>query len=71
MEGAKERLKLFKMDLMDYQSIQDAIDGCSGVFHLAMPNTIDAVEDPQVSSMTTILMFFMVSNTSTYLGFVF
>lgn len=47
IEGAKERLKLFKMDLMDYQSIQDAIDGCSGVFHLAMPNTIDAVEDPQ------------------------
>merc|ERR1719285_1318945 len=47
MEGAKEKLKLFQMDLMDYPSILAAVDGCTAVFHLAMPNTIEAVEDPQ------------------------
>uniref|UniRef100_A0A0D6R743 NAD-dependent epimerase/dehydratase domain-containing protein n=1 Tax=Araucaria cunninghamii TaxID=56994 RepID=A0A0D6R743_ARACU len=47
MEGAEERLKLFQIELMDYESIQAAINGCVGVFHLAMPNTIEAVSDPE------------------------
>nr|UUJ74927.1 cinnamoyl-CoA reductase [Cephalotaxus hainanensis] len=51
MEGAKERLKLFQMDLLDYESIEAAINGCTGVFHLAMPNTIEAVEDPEKQLM--------------------
>ncbi|KAH9324631.1 hypothetical protein KI387_004809, partial [Taxus chinensis] len=51
MEGAKERLKLFQMDLLDYESIEAAINGCAGVFHLAMPNTIEAVQDPQKQLM--------------------
>eukprot|EP01018_Ginkgo_biloba_P001127 Gb_08604 [translate_table: standard] len=47
MDGAKERLKLFQIELMDYDSLDAAISGCAGVFHLAMPNTIEAVEDPE------------------------
>ncbi|XP_031131153.1 cinnamoyl-CoA reductase 1-like [Ipomoea triloba] len=44
LEGAKERLKLCKADLLDFQSLCDAIDGCDGVFHTASPVT----DDPQM-----------------------
>ncbi|XP_057967578.1 cinnamoyl-CoA reductase 1-like [Malania oleifera] len=41
MEGAKERLTLCKADLLDYESLKAAIDGCDGVFHPASPVTDD------------------------------
>ena len=42
--GAGEgRLSVFRCDLLD-----GAARGCSGVFHLASPCTIDPVSDPQV-----------------------
>uniref|UniRef100_A0A0D6R9R2 NAD-dependent epimerase/dehydratase domain-containing protein n=1 Tax=Araucaria cunninghamii TaxID=56994 RepID=A0A0D6R9R2_ARACU len=47
MEGAKERLKLFQLDLLDYGSAEAAISGCDGVFHLASPCIVDEVKDPQ------------------------
>ena len=47
MEGAKERLKLFQIDLLDYGSIEAAIDGSVGVFHLASPCIVDEVKKPQ------------------------
>ncbi|KAE9594207.1 hypothetical protein Lal_00001313 [Lupinus albus] len=47
MEGAKSRLRLFQMDLLDNDSIAAAIKGCAGVFHLACPNIIGQVKDPQ------------------------
>uniref|UniRef100_J3MFY9 NAD-dependent epimerase/dehydratase domain-containing protein n=1 Tax=Oryza brachyantha TaxID=4533 RepID=J3MFY9_ORYBR len=37
LEGAKERLQLFKADLLDYDSIASAVAGCEGVFHVASP----------------------------------
>lgn len=43
LEGAKERLTLCKADLLDYQSLRQAIDGCDGVFHTASPVTDDPV----------------------------
>jgi len=47
LEGAKDRLKLFQIDVLDYDSMAAAINGCQGVFHLASP--CKAVEkDPQV-----------------------
>jgi len=36
-EGAKERLILCKADLLDYNSLLDAFNGCDGVFHTASP----------------------------------
>ncbi|KAL4328400.1 hypothetical protein AHAS_Ahas13G0196300 [Arachis hypogaea] len=36
-EGASEKLKLFKADLLSYESIYSAIVGCSAVFHVACP----------------------------------
>lgn len=47
MEGAKSRLRFFQMDLLDNDSIATAIKGCAGVFHLACPNIIGQVKDPE------------------------
>ncbi|KAG9150911.1 hypothetical protein Leryth_003034 [Lithospermum erythrorhizon] len=40
-EGAKERLTLLKADLLDYESLREAINGCDGIFHTASPVTDD------------------------------
>lgn len=50
LEGAKERLTLCRADLLDYQSLREAINGCDGVFHTASPVTDDPVSCPQQSS---------------------
>ncbi|XP_042517005.1 cinnamoyl-CoA reductase 1-like isoform X2 [Macadamia integrifolia] len=42
MAGAKERLTLCKADILDYESILDALTGCGGVFHLACPVVNDS-----------------------------
>lgn len=41
LDGAKDRLTLIRADLLDYQSLREAIDGCDGVFHTASPVTDD------------------------------
>ncbi|KAK7850544.1 tetraketide alpha-pyrone reductase 1 [Quercus suber] len=46
LDGAKERLKLFKADLLDEGSFDSAVDGCQGVFHTASPVLMTA-SDPQ------------------------
>ena len=48
LDGAKERLHLFKADLLDEGSFGSAIQGCDGVFHTASPFYHD-VKDPEVS----------------------
>ncbi|KAH0940646.1 hypothetical protein HID58_000283, partial [Brassica napus] len=40
LEGAKERLRLVKADLMEDGSFDKAIMGCQGVFHTASPEEI-------------------------------
>ncbi|XP_023520271.1 cinnamoyl-CoA reductase 1 [Cucurbita pepo subsp. pepo] len=47
LEGAEARLRLFQIDLLDYDSIAAAVSGCSGVFHVASPCIVDPVEDPE------------------------
>ncbi|XVF68461.1 hypothetical protein PTKIN_Ptkin11bG0004700 [Pterospermum kingtungense] len=47
LEGAESGLRLFQIDLLDYDSIAAAISGCAGVFHLASPCIVDQVHDPQ------------------------
>lgn len=51
LEGAKERLILCKADLLDYESLKEAVNGCQGVFHTASPVT----DDPVSFILTTIL----------------
>ncbi|XP_004490640.1 phenylacetaldehyde reductase-like [Cicer arietinum] len=47
LEGAPTHLRLFQIDLLNYDTILAAIYGCSGVFHLASPCIVDQVHDPQ------------------------
>jgi nucleoside-diphosphate-sugar epimerase len=47
LEGAESRLRLFQIDLLDYDSIAAAVNGTTGVFHLASPCIVDEVKDPE------------------------
>ncbi|RAL45869.1 unnamed protein product [Cuscuta campestris] len=47
LDGAKERLHLFKADLLKEGSFDSVVDGCEGVFHTASP-FYHNVKDPQV-----------------------
>ncbi|WKA01855.1 hypothetical protein VitviT2T_020108 [Vitis vinifera] len=46
LDGAKERLHLFKADLVEEGSFDSVIEGCDGVFHTASPVAVE-VSDPQ------------------------
>ncbi|KAL4205169.1 hypothetical protein AMTRI_Chr01g135980 [Amborella trichopoda] len=46
LDGANERLKLFKAENMEDRSFDAAVDGCDGVFHVASP-VVFSVKDPQ------------------------
>ncbi|KAH1141175.1 hypothetical protein AAZX31_12G019000 [Glycine max] len=46
LDGAKERLHLFKADLLEEGSFDSAFEGCDGVFHTASPVHF-IVTDPQ------------------------
>ncbi|WCJ36875.1 NAD(P)-binding Rossmann-fold superfamily protein [Euphorbia peplus] len=46
LDGAEERLKLFKANLLEEGSFDSAVEGCDGVFHTASPFYHD-VNDPQ------------------------
>ncbi|KAK4782611.1 hypothetical protein SAY86_016713 [Trapa natans] len=48
LDGASENLKLFKADLLDYDSLESAIQGCSGVLHVACPVPPSSVPNPEV-----------------------
>lgn len=47
LEGANERLRLFKAELTDEGSFDAAVNGCDGVFHTASPCFFES-QDPQV-----------------------
>ncbi|KAL5555377.1 hypothetical protein UlMin_037613 [Ulmus minor] len=47
LDKACDNLKLFKADLLDYQSILLAIEGCTGVFHVASPVPYTTVPNPE------------------------
>ncbi|OMP06181.1 NAD-dependent epimerase/dehydratase [Corchorus capsularis] len=46
LDGAKERLHLFKAELLDEGAFDSVVDGCDGVFHTASP-FYHNVKDPQ------------------------
>ncbi|XP_010557804.1 PREDICTED: cinnamoyl-CoA reductase 1-like [Tarenaya hassleriana] len=61
LEGAKERVQLFKADLLEEGSFDAAIDGCEGVFHIASPVTMSSKDhqaeliDPAVNGTINVL----------------
>ncbi len=48
---AKTHLTLWKADLADEGSFDDAIKGCAGVFHVATPMDFES-KDPEVYMIT-------------------
>lgn len=48
LDNVAGKLKLFKADLLDYDSISAAIKGCNGVFHVASPVPPGSVPNPEV-----------------------
>ncbi|XP_061960348.1 cinnamoyl-CoA reductase 1-like [Populus nigra] len=58
LEGAQERLTLCKADLLDYESLKEAIQGCDGVFHTASPLTDDPEQmlEPAVNGAKNVIM---------------
>ncbi|KAH7437421.1 hypothetical protein KP509_05G070700 [Ceratopteris richardii] len=57
LDGADTRLPLLKADLTDFDSIQSAVSGRDGVFHLASPVTDDPVQtvDPSIQGTLNVL----------------
>ena len=55
LDGANERLSLFRADLLDFESLKTAIMGCDGVFHTASPMT----DDPVRTSLQKLVFFFL------------
>uniref|UniRef100_A0A453SK45 NAD-dependent epimerase/dehydratase domain-containing protein n=1 Tax=Aegilops tauschii subsp. strangulata TaxID=200361 RepID=A0A453SK45_AEGTS len=49
LEGAGERLRLFKADVLDYASVAYAVSGCGGVFHVASSVPADKPQNPEVT----------------------
>lgn len=47
LDGAKERLHLYKADLLEKGSFESVVDGCDGVFHTASPVLLSP-KDPKV-----------------------
>ncbi|KAM5552191.1 phenylacetaldehyde reductase-like [Rosa sericea] len=47
LDGAKERLHLFKADLLEEGSFDLVVDGCEGIFHTASPVLFSSISDPQ------------------------
>nr|TKW08649.1 hypothetical protein SEVIR_6G037900v2 [Setaria viridis] len=47
LEGAGERLRLVKADVLDHSSVASAIAGCDGVFHVASPVPSGPCPDPE------------------------
>ncbi|XP_048129601.1 cinnamoyl-CoA reductase 1-like [Rhodamnia argentea] len=48
LDKASEKLRLFKADLLDYNSLRLAIEGCCGVLHVASPVPSSSVSNPEV-----------------------
>ncbi|XP_044511271.1 cinnamoyl-CoA reductase 1-like [Mangifera indica] len=48
LEKASKNLKLFRADVLDYDTLYSAIVGCSGVFHVATPVPYTDVQNPEV-----------------------
>uniref|UniRef100_A0ACD5Y826 Uncharacterized protein n=1 Tax=Avena sativa TaxID=4498 RepID=A0ACD5Y826_AVESA len=51
LDGAAERLRLFKADVLDRAALAAAVEGCEGVFHVASPVPADKIVDPESEVM--------------------
>jgi len=59
LDGAKERLHLFKANLLEEGSFDAGVAGCECVFHTASP-FYHEVNDPQVCTIALMFMWFYI-----------
>jgi cinnamoyl-CoA reductase len=52
LDGAADRLVLYRADLLDPESLATAFAGCEGVFHAASPVTDDPVRTTYYCTFT-------------------
>lgn len=45
--NSNNNIRLFEADLLDSDAVSRAIEGCTGVFHVASPCTLEDPEDPE------------------------
>ncbi|KAJ0010467.1 hypothetical protein Pint_33009 [Pistacia integerrima] len=45
--ASKANLKVFEADILDDVAVSRAVEGCTGVFHVASPCTLEDPQDPQ------------------------
>lgn len=50
LDKGSENLQLFKADLLNYESLLAAIQGCEGVFHVASPVPEPPVLNPEATN---------------------
>ncbi|KAK7841420.1 tetraketide alpha-pyrone reductase 1, partial [Quercus suber] len=62
LEGARERLRLVKADLMEEGSFDDAIMGCHGVFHTASPVLKPSSDAKACSHLTLYIYIYILSS---------
>ncbi|CAL5073596.1 unnamed protein product [Urochloa decumbens] len=48
LDKAPQNLRMFKADVLDYDTLTPAVEGCEGVFHLATPVPEDKIVDPEL-----------------------
>lgn len=53
LERAPKNLHLFKADVLDYDTLTPAVQGCEGIFHLATPVPEDKIVDPESEVLNT------------------
>ncbi|XP_047052217.1 cinnamoyl-CoA reductase 1-like [Lolium rigidum] len=51
LDGAPDNLRIFKADMLDYETVVAAFAGCDGVFHVATPVPEQKMVDPEKEMM--------------------
>lgn len=57
LEKASDNLKLFKVDMLNYDDVASAIAGCEGVFHVASPVISTKVPDPEAGTLCSYILY--------------
>ncbi|TQE01836.1 hypothetical protein C1H46_012460 [Malus baccata] len=60
LDGAQDRLQLFKANLLEEGSFDTAVEGCEGIFHTASPFYVD-VTDTRVHPLVLFLTNYDIS----------
>ncbi|KAM0907665.1 hypothetical protein ACQ4PT_015973 [Festuca glaucescens] len=56
LDGAPENLRLFKANMLDYDTLMAPFAGCEGVFHVASPVPEGRLVDPEASALSILLV---------------